>query len=69
MRYYFENHGNVVECVQKLRTNFGRRESPSALYIRYLVKKKVKETGVVIDKPKRGMPKTLPTPENITAVA
>ena len=29
-----------------------RREAPSAPYIRYLVKK-VKETGILIDKPKR----------------
>ena len=42
-RYYFENHGNVAECVRKLRTDFGRREAPSAPYVRYLVKK-VKET-------------------------
>ena len=35
-----ENHGNVAECVRKLRTDFGRREAPSAPYIRYLVKKK-----------------------------
>ena len=68
MRHYFENHGNVAECVQKLRTNFGRREAPSAPYVRYLVKK-VKETGMLIDKPKRKNPKTVRTPENISAVA
>ena len=51
LRHYFENHGNVAECVRKLRTDFGRREAPSALYVRYLVKK-VKETGILIDKPK-----------------
>ena len=39
LRHYFENHGNVAECVRKLRTNFGRREAPSAPYVRYLVKK------------------------------
>ena len=39
MRHYFENHGNVAECVRKLRTNFGRREAPSAWYVRYPVKK------------------------------
>ena len=48
---YFENHGNVAECVRKLRTDFGRREAPSAPYVRYLVKK-VKVTGILIDKPK-----------------
>ena len=39
LRHYFENHGNVVVCVRKLRTDFERREVPSPLYVRYLVKK------------------------------
>ena len=39
LRHYFENHGNVAEYVRKLRTDFGRREASSALYVRYLVKK------------------------------
>ena len=63
LRHYFENHGNVAECVGKLRTEFGRREAPSAPYVRYLVEK-VKETGILIDKPK-----AVRTPENIAAVA
>ena len=50
LRHYFENHGNVAECVRKLRTNFGRRESPAALYVRYLVKK-VKETVRSVNSP------------------
>ena len=54
--------------MRKLRTDFERREAPSAPYFRYLVKK-VKETGILIDKPKREKPKTVLTPENITAVA
>ena len=58
LRHYFENHGNVAECVRKLCTDFGRREAPSALYVRYLVKK-VKETGILIDKPKREKLKTV----------
>lgn len=66
LRHYFENH--VAECVRKLRTDFGRREAPSAPYVRYLVKK-VKETGILVDKPKREKPKTVRTPENIAAVA
>ena len=37
---------------QKLRTNFEKREAPSAPYVRYLVKE-VKETGILINKPKR----------------
>ena len=52
LRHYFENHGNVAECVRKLCTYFGRREAPSALYVRNL-EKKVKETGILIDTPKR----------------
>ena len=59
MRHYFAKHGTVV---------VGRREAPSAPYVRYLVKK-LKETGILSDKPKRVKPKTVRTPENITAVA
>ena len=47
-----------------MRTDFGRREAPSAPYVRYLVQK-VKETGILIDKPNREKPKTVRTPENI----
>ena len=68
LRHYFENYRNVAECVRKMRTDFGRREVPPALYVRYLVKK-VKETGIFIDKPKREKPKTMCTHENIAAVA
>ena len=49
-------------------TIFGRREPPSASYVRYLVQK-VKETGLLIDKPKREKLKNVGTPENIAAVA
>ena len=38
------------ECVRKLRTDFERREAPPDPYVSYLVKK-VKETGMLIDKP------------------
>ena len=31
---FFLNHGNVAKSVQKLCTNFGRREAPSAPYVR-----------------------------------
>ena len=67
-QHSFENHGNVAECVRKLRMDFGRREAPSVPYVRYLVKKKVKATGILIDKPKREKPKRVRTPENIAAV-
>ena len=56
--HYFENYGNVAECVRKLHTDFERREAPSAPYVRYLVKK-VKKTGILIDKPKREEAKTV----------
>ena len=61
LRHYF---GNVAECVGNLRADFGRTEEPS-----YGAVKKVKETGILIDKPKRDKPKTVRTPENIAAVA
>ena len=35
LQHYFENHGNVAECVRKLRTDFGRIEASSAPYVRY----------------------------------
>ena len=62
LRHYFENHGNIAKCVQKLCTNFRDQ------YFRYLLEK-VKETGIIIDKAKREEPKTMCTPENIFAVA
>ena len=39
-----------------------------APYVRYPVKK-VKETGMLIKKPKREKPKTVRTPENVITVA
>ena len=68
LRHYLENHGNVAECCRKLRIDFGRREASSAPYVRYLLKK-VKETGILIDKPNREKPKTMRSPVNIAAVA
>ena len=61
LRHYFENHGNVAECVRKLSMNFGRREALTAPYVRHFVKK-VKETGILIDKSKREKPKAVHTP-------
>ena len=68
LQHYFENHGNVVECVRKLRTNFERIEAQSAPYVRYLVEK-VKEPGILIDKSKREKSKTVRTPGSIAVVA
>ena len=67
LRHYFENYGNVAECVRKFRTDFGRSEAPSTPYVRYLVKE-IKETSILIDKPKREKPKIVRTPKNISAV-
>ena len=53
-----------MECVLKLRTDFVRREAQSAPYVRYLVRK-VKETGILIGKPKREKPKTVHTPQKL----
>ena len=66
--HYLENDGNVAICLRKLRTDFGRREAPFAPYVRYLVKK-IKETGIFIDKPNREEPKTVHTAGNIVAMA
>ena len=55
-------------CTRKLRTDFGRRETLSAPNVRYLVKN-VKETSILIYKPKREKPKTVRTTENIASVA
>ena len=60
LRNYFENHGDVAECVRKLRTDFVRREAPPAPNVRYLVKK-VKEIRILIDKPKLERPITVHT--------
>ena len=54
--------------MRKLRTDFERSKAPLAPYVRNLVKK-VKETGILIDKPKREKLKAVRTPENIAAVA
>ena len=58
---YFQNHGLVAECVRKLDMYFGRREASSASSVSHIVKK-VKETGILIDKPKREKSKTVRTP-------
>ena len=67
LRHYFENHGKVAECVRKLGTDFGRKEPPSVPYVRYLAKR-VKETGILIDKPKREKLKTVSTAGNTESV-
>ena len=69
LQHYVENHGNVAKCMRKLRTDFKRRETTSAPYVRYLVKKLKETVGILIDKPKRAKAKTVRTPKNIAAVA
>ena len=56
MRHYFENHGSVAECKileEEKNRQFGM---------------KIKETDILIDKPKCEKPKTVRAPENIAAV-
>ena len=50
--------------MRKLRTDFGRQETPSAPYVHYHVEK-LRETGII----RSEKPKTARTPENIAAVA
>ena len=62
----------IMVMLQNVFENFVRileeDGAPSAPYVRYLVKK-VKETGILSDKPKGEKPKTVRTPENIAALA
>ena len=46
-----------------MRTDFERRDTPSAPYVRYLVKKTARNWLLI------HRPKTMHTPENIAAVA
>ena len=57
LRHCFENHGNVAECVRKLRTDFGRREAPCSLSCERNWNQSVKSQ------------KTLRTADNIAVVA
>ena len=68
LQHYFENHGNVAECVRKLHRVIGKKRSTVTSFFRYLVEK-VKQTAIFIDKPMREKPKTVCTPENIAAMA
>ena len=54
--------------MRQLGTDFGKRKATSDPYVRYLVKK-LKVTGILIDKPKRETSKIVHTPDNIAAVA
>ena len=53
--------------MRELRTDFVRREAPSAPYVSYLVEK-VKEIGSFSNKTKREKPKTMRTPHNIVVL-
>ena len=56
---------NVCEnCVRILK-----KEKHRQLRMFVILCEKVKETGILIDKPKRVKPKTVRTPDNIAAVA
>ena len=62
MRHYFENHGNVVECVQNC-VPILEEENHRQLRISLSCEKSERN-----DKPKRENPKTVPTLENIAAM-
>ena len=66
LRHYFENHGNVAECMRKLCTVRPYRTVSSVCSLSC---EKSEEPGILIDKSKREKPKTVHTPENIVAVA
>ena len=71
-RKYCDNTLKIMAVLQNVSENCIRileeEKAPSAPYVRYFVKT-VKETGILMDKPKREKPKTLRTPENNAAVA
>ena len=56
-----------MECVRKLR--FLEAEKHRQLRMFVILCRKVKETGILIDKPKSEKPETVCTPEIIAAVA
>ena len=58
LRHYFENHGNIVECVGKLHTDFGS-------FVCSLSSEKSELNWHLIDKLKYEKPKTVRTIENI----
>ena len=68
LRHYFKNHGNVAESVQIAYGFWKKRSTVSSVYS-LSCEKKVEETGILSDKPKREKPKSVHTPENIAAVA
>ena len=40
LRHIFENYGNVADCMRILHADFEKTETPAALYVRYLMKKR-----------------------------
>ena len=68
LNHYFDNSGNVAQCVRILRANFGREVAPAAPYARYFVNK-VKEKCVPLNKLTRTKQPTKRTPKNIDAAA
>ena len=65
LRQYFENHGNVAECVVTILYEFWKNRSTASIVCSISCEK----TGILSDKPKREKPKTVRTPDNIAAVA
>ena len=69
LRHYFENHDNCAECVCENCLRILEAEKYCQLRMFVILWKKVKETGILINKTKREKPKTQHIPENIAAVA
>ena len=61
LQHYFENHGNVAECV-KIAKEFWKG-------LGFFLVQRNEINWHPIDKPKRENPKTVRSPENIAAVA
>ena len=60
LRHFFENHGNVAECVRKLRTSFERKKAPSAPYVRYLWRERKKLLSSSINKSVKSQKQSVP---------
>ena len=69
LRHYFENYDNVAECVRNCVWILKEEKHRQLCMFVILWKKKVKETGILIDNTKREKPKTVCTPENVVTVA
>lgn len=68
LKIHFQTGESFAETVRKLRTNLGRKEVPSAEYVRQFVKR-VRETGSLLNKTTRARARPVRSNENISVVA